>query len=208
MCDDDNLDQLLDAALSTYADPGPDSGLQERVLAHLAVARATTAEPPISVTLLRPGKSSANRRRWLPWAVALPAAACLLLFFFMQKTAPLRSSRAEQGFMQPPHAALRTENLLPSKSGSARRKPLSQPVARMTQPAPLPKLDVFPTPRPLTSEEQALAVFISHASDSERKALIDSQIQLQAPISIAAIRIPPLEPLKPLDQDTPDPNNN
>jgi hypothetical protein len=78
----------------------------------------------------------------------------------------------------------------------------------MTQPAPLPKLDVFPTPRPLTAEEQALAVFISHASDAERKALIESQKQFQAPISIAAIRIPPLETLKPLDQDTPDPNNN
>jgi hypothetical protein len=212
MCDDNKLDQLLDAALSTYAEPGPNSGpnsgLEERVLAHLAVARATTEASPIPVPLLRPGKGATNRRRWLPWAIALPAAACLLLIFFMQKTAPLRSSRAEQGFTQPPYAAMRAENSLAPKSASAHHKPLRQTVARMTQPAPLPKLDVFPTPRPLTAEEQALAVFISHASDSERKALIESQKQFQAPISIAAIRIPPLEPLKPLDQDTPDPNNN
>lgn len=201
MCDDNKLDQLLDAALSTYADPGPDSGLNERVLAHLAVARGTKAEP-IPVPLLRPGKSATNQRRWLPWAIALPAAACLLLIFFVPKTAPPRSSQAKQASPQPPHAAMRAET---PKTGSMRRKPLSQSVARMTQPAPLPKLDVFPTPRPLSSEEQALAVFISHASDAERKALIESQKQFQAPISIAAIRIPPLEPL---DQNTPDPNNN
>jgi hypothetical protein len=203
MCDDNKLDQLLDAALSTYADPGPDSGLNERVLAHIAAATE-----PIPAPLLRPGKGSTNRRRWLPWAIALPATACLLLFFFVPKTAPPRSSQAKQASPQPPFATMRAENLLASKSGTTRRKPQLQPVARVVQPAPLPKLDVFPTPRPLTAEEQALAVFISHASDSERKALIESQKQFQAPISIAAIRIPPLEPLKPLDQDTPDPNNN
>jgi len=200
MSDDDNLDQILDAALSTYADPGPDSGLDKRVLTHIAAARA--------VPLSRPGRGSANRRRWLPWAIALSAAACLLLIFFIPKTAPLRSSQAKLASPPPPLAAMRAENLLATKSGTTHRKPQLQPVTRVAQPAPLPKLDVFPTPRPLTAEEQALAVFISHASDSERKALIDSQIQLQAPISIAAIHIPPLEPLKPLDQDTPDPNSN
>jgi hypothetical protein len=205
MCDDNKLDHLLDAALSTYADPGLNFGLEERVLAHIAVARDTEAEPPISVTLLRPGKGTPNRRGWLPWAIALPAAACLLLFFFVPKTDTHRSSQTKQAPPLPTLVAARAE--VP-KARSMRHKQQFQPVARMTQPAPLPKLDVFPTPRPLTAEEQTLIAFISHASDAERKALIESQKQLQAPISIAAIRIPPLEPLKPLDQDTPDPNNN
>lgn len=191
MCDDDNLDKILDAALSTYGDPGPDSGLDKRVLSHLAAARA--------VPLLRPGRSAINRRRWLPRAIALPAAACLLLIFFMPKNAPLRSSQTKQASPQPPFVAMRFEA---PRTGSLYRKPQFQPVVRTAQPAPLPKLDVFPSPRPLTTEEQTLIVFISRASDSERKALIESQKQFQAPITIAAIRIPPL------DQDTPDLNNN
>jgi hypothetical protein len=194
MCDDNNLDQILDAALSTYADPGPDSGLDDRVLAHITAARA--------VPFLRPGRGATSSRRWLPWAIALPVAACLLLIFFMPKDAPLHPSQAKQASPLPPLAAMRTEA---PEAGTMRRKLHLQPVARTVQPAPLPKLDVFPTPQPPTAEEQALAAFISRASDSERKALIESQKQLQAPISIAAIRIPPLEPL---DQDTPDPNNN
>ena len=32
MPEKDDLDRLLDSALSTYADPGPESGLEERVL--------------------------------------------------------------------------------------------------------------------------------------------------------------------------------
>lgn len=188
MCDDDNLDQILDAALSTYGDPGPNSGLDKRVLARLAAARA--------VPLLRRRR---DRRRWLPWAIALPAAACLLLVFFMPKNAPLRSSQTKQASPLPPLAAMRTEA---PKAGSLHRKQQFQTIARTPQPTTLPKLDVFPTPQPLTTEEQALIAFISRASDSERKALIESQKQFQAPISIAAIRIPPI------DQDTPDPNNN
>jgi hypothetical protein len=212
MCDDNNLDQILDAALSTYADPGPNSGLDDRVLAHIAAARPTAKAEPVpfkhstrAVPLLRPGKDAMNRRRWLPWAIALPVAACLLLIFFMPKDAPLHSNQTNQASPPAPLAAMCAEA---PETGTMHRKPHLQPVARAAQPAPLPKLDVFPTPRPLTTEEQALIVFISRASDSERKALIESQEQLQAPISIAAIRIPPLEPLKPLDQDTPDPNSN
>src|SRR5450631_1222883 len=38
MPDKDDLDLLLDSALSTYADPGPRAGLEERVLSALNVA--------------------------------------------------------------------------------------------------------------------------------------------------------------------------
>ncbi|HEX8812227.1 MAG TPA: hypothetical protein VF742_09575, partial [Terracidiphilus sp.] len=54
----DHLDLLIDSALSTYAEPR--AGLEARVLKHLA------AQPA--------------RRRWLPFAIALPiAAACAIL---------------------------------------------------------------------------------------------------------------------------------
>jgi hypothetical protein len=60
--------------------------------------------------------------------------------------------------------------------------------------APLPKLDVFPTPQPLTPEEQVLAVFAAKAPLTERQALLDAQKQADAPLSIAALQIQPLDP--------------
>lgn len=45
-------------ALGSYADPGPEAELERRVLARIAA------------------EASPRRRRWLPWAIALPAVAC------------------------------------------------------------------------------------------------------------------------------------
>jgi hypothetical protein len=58
----------------------------------------------------------------------------------------------------------------------------------------LPKLNVFPTPQPLTPSEKALVTYIAHAPEAERNALVDAQKQMDAPLSIAAIDIQPLEP--------------
>jgi hypothetical protein len=65
--------------------------------------------------------------------------------------------------------------------------------AQAAKSAPLPKLDVFPTPQPLTPQEQALAVFAIHGPEPERKALAKAQQQIDAPLSIAAIHIPPVQ---------------
>ena len=78
MPDHDDLDLLLRSAVSTYGDP--DSGLAQRVLARVS---AEVAPAP--------------RRRWLPWAIALPAAACLLLLLVLVGHKPAHtptSSRA------------------------------------------------------------------------------------------------------------------
>ncbi len=63
MREKDELDSLLDAALVTYADPGPDSGLEQRILARISAENFAASAP-------------APRRRWLPWGIAL-AGACL-----------------------------------------------------------------------------------------------------------------------------------
>ena len=42
MREKDDLDLLIDSALATYADPGPDSGLEDRVLVTLAAVRTET----------------------------------------------------------------------------------------------------------------------------------------------------------------------
>ncbi|MDE3150299.1 MAG: hypothetical protein KGL37_12590 [Acidobacteriota bacterium] len=187
-------DVLIDAALATYADPGPDSGLDRRVMARISEARIA-AEP-------------APRRRWLPWAIALPAAACLLLFLLVlsgPKQLHPPSSNPEQAnqSQEAPIAVARTApstapQALPAHGTKAPgHGPRSRATALAAKPAPLPKLDVFPTPRPLTPEEQALVEFAAHATKAERESFFAAQQQADEPLQIVAIQIPPLEPPAP-----------
>lgn len=193
MLEKDDLDLLLDSALRTYADPGPDAGLDQRVLARLSAETA-----------------SAPRRRWLPWAwlpwgVALPAAACLLLFVFSgPKTTNSPSGAARGTARESADATARTEMLPPPRSEADNTespvpKARPRPVSRAAQSVSLPKLDIFPTPRPLTPAERILVDFATHAPESERRSLIAAQEQADAPLSIAAIEI---QPLKPPDEGT------
>jgi hypothetical protein len=210
------LDRLLDSALATYADPGPNSGLERRILNRLAV-EATPAPRP----------------RWLPWAIALPAAVALLLFILLSGTRPFHapSSAPPQAHSSSPpspnssrhaaenpgkdlyessnrHAAEEpgkvlyqgTTSVVPKKQSRERgalapaATPRPKRAVLAANSAPLPKLDVFPTPQPLSPEEQALVNFAARASKSEREALIAAQQQDDAPLRIAAIEIQPLEP--------------
>jgi hypothetical protein len=55
-----------------------------------------------------------------------------------------------------------------------------------------PKLDVFPTPQPLTPEEQVLVAAATDSSPVVQAALQTPQITGDAPLSIASLDIPPL----------------
>ena len=86
MREKDDLDLLIDSALATYADPGPDSGLEDRVLVTLAAVRTNTSRV-----------RTHWRRRWLPWAVAIPIAAGLLfLWLSPARHKPLPASDPQQ----------------------------------------------------------------------------------------------------------------
>jgi hypothetical protein len=194
----DDFDHLIDSALSNYGDPGPDSGLDQRVLARISSASASARVAP------------ASRRRWMPWAFGLPVAACLILSFFFlagPKTAHPPTSVAK-GMAQKQQVPIVTA---PSEAASAHR---SEPVSsnghvpfnlrsrsgkQASRTVALPKLDVFPTPQPLTAEEQALVAFAVRAPESERRSFIEAQKQAEAPLRIAAIEIPPLDST---DKDT------
>jgi len=226
MPEKDELDQLLDSALATYADPGADSGIEQRVLAALAADRAAA----------QIGNVPGWKRRWLPWAIAVPVAASLLLWVSIakvdhvpaiQKQEPYRSDQERTPSIITPAATARpsTRNgIHPSgakapvnpdrltarlkscpvtelaSAASAGAESTSCPVARtvsdatyVVQNLPRPKLDVFPTPQPLSSEERGLAVVALQAPVPLRKALVEAQEQDDAPVHIAAIHIPPLE---------------
>lgn len=184
MPESDDLNSMIDSALTTYGDPGPDSGLEQRVLARVA---AEAASSPL--------------RRWLPWAIALPVAACLLIFVISRLEISHSPDTHSTGVTQAsepaaarpvPQPALQPA---PARRGeSAARKSRPQSVAIAAKSAPLPKLDVFPTPQPLTPEEQALVAFVRQAPASEHQALLEEQEKKNEPLRIAAIHIPPLEP--------------
>lgn len=182
---------LIDAALATYADPGPDSGLDRRVMARIAEARISAEASP-------------RRRRWLPWAIALPAVACLLLFLLMlsgpKPLHPPASGPAQaRQSQEPPTRAEQSASPTTPQAAAARsvkapgRRHRRRSQALAAKAIPLPKLDVFPAPRPLTPEEQALVEFAAHATKAERESFFAAQQQADEPLHIAAIQIAPIE---------------
>ena len=175
----DELDTLIDSALSAYAEPRP--GLERRMLARISG---------------EVGRSSRRRRFLL--ALAAPVVACLLLFSYLFVKAP----HSQPGHMaytpaQPSAAHVaRTPvhepapKLLSTTSGR-RANHHKERVPQNT--IPRPKLDIFPTPHPLNPGEQALTSFAAQAPEADRKAFIEAQQQADAPLHIAAIHIKPLE---------------
>ncbi len=176
MAERDDLDRLLDAALSTYADPGP--GLEARVL-----ERIRTFAP---VRSLRP-------QGW--WATGLAMAAAILLFFAFP-------ARWHRPLAPKPNSAMRASSAVaPTTPNKVATPPPSAPRphqgARLHAAAPVappPKLDTFPSPAPLSAEEESLLRLVMQSSESERQALLTAQQQSDAPIHISAISIPPIPP--------------
>lgn len=189
MREKDEVDLLLDSALSSYADAQADSGLEQRILARVADALASLTNAPTP------------RRRWLAWAIALPAVACLLLLVFTVKRAPL----PETVHQTQPHPTGRPvinavqNGVSPAKHHEPAHRVTAPTVAAtrrvdrvVAQSIPRPKLDIFPTLAALTPEEKALAEFSVRAPEAERRSLIEAQDQANTPLSIAAIHIAPL----------------
>jgi hypothetical protein len=186
----DYLDHLLDSALSSYADAQADSGLEQRILTHVNDARMSL------------NNAATARRRWLMWAIALPAVACLLLLVFTMKRAPVaglqpKAHQLQQAgvgaHQQKPSAAMHPL-LNPPARGSAVH-PNHRAVGAPAVSAPPPKLDIFPTPQPLTREEQAFAIYVARAPESERRALAQALEHQQEPMRVSAINIPPIKPI-------------
>jgi hypothetical protein len=194
MHDNGQLDELIRSALDTYADPGPNSGPASELAQRILDRIATEAAP-------------APRRRWLPWAIALPVAVCLLLLLVLSGPKAFRSPTTDTERVHQPQAPstnmVNGEPPTAPKSGSSLSAKVPLPkhrprqVAAAATSARLPRLDVFPTPRPLTPAEQALTDYIAHAPEAERNALIEAQNQIDKPLNIAAIEIRPLEPPEP-----------
>jgi hypothetical protein len=182
------LHELILSSIATYGEPEPNSQLAQRILQRIAAE--TRPVPP---------------RRWLPWAVALAMGACLIAFFALFQAKPVHAPASVSNQMHIPEQAddntgrREIATVAPHQSQHERRRTLVRSDLRLhatsllREAQPLPKLDVFPMPQPLTPAERALIQFAERTPVAERKALIEAQQQPDTPLTIAAIKIQPIE---------------
>ncbi len=195
---DDRVEGLIDAALRGYAEPG------EVPAARVAVARV----------LDRARVLDEKRGRFLRWAVEVPAATCLLVALVAAWV--MRAHRVpEIAWVPKAPGVVSGDNNAGAKAHShsmpvaARLKscPDTKSRARVGESVPLgttsgdefgaerrlPKLEVFPTPRPLTAQEQALVAFATETPPKVQLQVVEAEKHVGDPIVIAALKIRPLD---------------
>ncbi len=185
----DDLDQLIDSALANYAEPN--IGLEDRILTQLEAHRASTR-----------ANTTPTRKRWLRkaliWPIALPLAACaiLIVIFLPRTTHQSPTQQAQRSTAPQTQSAQNNAAPQPREHHTQPHLAAARASRRTThKPAPLPKQDIFPTPRPLSPEEQAMAHFVANTPPSEIQAMQQAQQQQDKPLHIAAITIQPIQPL-------------
>lgn len=182
----DNLDRLIDSELARYAEPR--TGLEQRIL-----ARAESEE------MSQPGVF----RRWQRWVFTGSAVAVALLFLVLvQRTTHHETDLDIARSTIPNHSPVTSTTAVPDTHiPIPQLQPTEKPTHHVTHRLKSiqalgvvqhPKLDVFPAPQPLTDQEQALVAVATATSDSARENLMASKRQLEAPLQISAIDIPPL----------------
>jgi hypothetical protein len=135
----EQIDRWLDAALKEYSNAEPRSGLEGRALARL---RAEQEAPVRSWSL-----------RWPFLAIATPAALAIVMFLVEQlgpiPPAPVARVVTAPSAVKTPTAGnlqiMRTRHLQDN---------------RRDAPATNPKREQFPSPAPLTEQEQILAQYV------------------------------------------------
>jgi hypothetical protein len=193
--DRDELDLLLDSALATYADPGPSPNLRSRILP------ATTQR--------RRGELLAG---WTIWAVPALAAMLAVVILIERHEHGKRTDAPISVRLSPiPHApqlarqepiihspVTKLETTRDALHTNLRRTPTTIS-ASTSKPEGLPKEEVFPTPTPLSPQEQAVVSLVNRDSPdskdlAQQLTRAAPQGQPTEPLRIAAIHIPPLNP--------------
>jgi hypothetical protein len=148
----DDIDHALDAALTKYAAAEPRTGLEHRVLARLRIEQARTAG-----------------RAWWSWSLAAAALAVVMIGLVVgwksgRPSAPGIASHPAITPQSPPRPEAEMANrdgvnvpprVHPTLHAATHR---SAAVATI---AAAPKLEVFPSPRPLTEQEKLLVGYIA-----------------------------------------------
>jgi hypothetical protein len=145
----DEIDRALDAALAKYAAVEPRAGLEERVLANLHADHARRVN-----------------HAWWRWGLGATAVAVIVLTVALA----WRSGRPSQPAIANRRPVMKQDlTQLASHDGHAVHSrpphPLRSGSAHPAHPgsvvASSPKLDRFPSPRPLSEQEKILANYVS-----------------------------------------------
>lgn len=153
--DRDGLDRTLDAALTQYASAEPREGLEERIMANL-----------------RSADTRAAQRAWWNWGFAVALAAVLIIAAVVvwRWNKPTHQPIAIDPMLKQapvaPYVARGDEKSASPRKSLPRRRLRRQPERAIV--AAGPKLDVFPSPLPLSEQEKILASYVAgypeHAS--------------------------------------------
>ncbi len=144
----DELDRLLDRALARYAAVEPRPGLEDRTLATLHT------------------ESSQPAKRWWRWGMVAATAAALavaiaLAFRSERPPRPVLVKRSPAPEIVLPEPRHNNEAVKERAQFAHNQKPARTHSRPATAAVALnPKLDVFPSPRPLSEQERILKNFI------------------------------------------------
>jgi hypothetical protein len=157
----DDLDLMLDQALSSYCEVEPRPGIEARVLHRVRTVR--------------------RGMRWL-WLVPVPLVLALGFAFEFRAVEP--PSPVSIAVIAHAPSSVTPVEVHRVSVRRQHRKPIVPMVAS------LPKMDVFPTPAPLTPEEEALVlVTTGHSMDAQ---ILAEQREIE-PIQIPELRIDALK---------------
>lgn len=182
----DRVDALIDVALRSYAEPQ-------------AIPDARTA----ALTLLERARDAESRPQWPLWNWAIPVAVCLIALAvaaaWMARTPWIPEVARTPA---PPRIVARAETPAPSAPhASVTTTPKRPPRFAVAKSQPPPKLEVFPTPRSLTPQEQALVAFAKYGPPAVQRAVIEDQKHWDDPIIVADLREQPPQAGNPHDQE-------
>lgn len=175
----EEIDGILNTALTSYSVKSPRCGLEQRVLNRVRY------------------EDRYLRKSWLRPVVIL-ASACLLFAIVsipdVWKPVPHRSGVVTGAklvqTLPPIPAAADLRNSETSKLSGKRERPSAQKIAQKQR--RLPKLDLFPSPTPLTGEEHALLVLAKFPPEKLPKGLLRASDADEQPIQIEPLKIDPL----------------
>ena len=180
--DRDELDDMIDGALAGYSSADPMEGLEDRVLHRVHQAGAARRRPwPYRLGLA------------LPTLAAMLVAAITFRMGWNPQSRATNTTRSVAVLRLPspttkpqlrPAPALRAAK--PKRSGRTRQE-------HIVPASSLPKEEFFPSPVPITNEERALAAWVGRAPLEAQQAFAALRKQVDGPIAILPIQIPPLQ---------------
>ena len=156
----DRLDQWLDTALQEYGSAEPRMGLESRILANLAAEKASFG---------------ARRRRWL-WVFGAAAAMTAVVIVVWLGSGTSTRSRSSGNFEG--NATSTTQKASEGNARSEVEQSVKATVQRrrphFTKATEAPRLSQFPSPQPLSEQEQML---VRYVTESPNEAVLIAQQQ-------------------------------